>query len=786
MKTISLFFMLLVALTHFCAKGQAIEMSGLVITHDNKEIQNVHIYVQENGYTTATDNKGNFKIIANTSDTLTLIFTHIGFKTHTEKVAYGNKNLIIVLESVNYQLNGITVTEDRIDEIKLQNAGNVTSIDAAFIEANMGGNLINSLEKIPGIQASNVGPSMSKPLIRGNSGYRILIAKNNIKQEEQYWNMHQGIAIDQYSVEEIEIIKGPASLYYGSDAIGGVLNIKNTLAPSIQGTKAEIAFTGKTNNDWLGVHLKVQTRKNDFFVKISASQQEFGDYKVPADSFEYKPMHYAGLRKNLENTAGKESAFQLHTGIIKPRLYSYFIMSYYRDHSGFFAFSAGQELINADTAVHFASTRDVLMPSIKAENTDIQHHTIIYRNKFKYNLYAGVQFNTSSEYDIINDITGYRTEDVERFSKTNLDLEYELMALSAGLHSHYNDTGRYSVNSGFTMQHQQNKSDGFSHLLPEFKRNTAGIYTIHKLKINNKWMIQAGIRGDINKMHIEESLNPNPLLADSIFNESMNLSFPGLSFSCGLVYSNKKNMILKFHLGKSYRTPAVYELSSYGIHRHNLRFEKGNSHLNPEVAYQADIVAEYKTKNTFVSFSPFISYFTNYIYLTPTPDFALGTFTGQIYEYRQNTSLQYGSELMLQAQVFRNFNTACAFEFVYAMNHETYQALPYTPPASAIPEVYYITAKKDFRIGIEAVCVAPQNVIAINENSTPGYVIYNLRSGKTMKIGKQEISVLFSIQNMTNKKYLNHLSYYRRLQIPEPGRNFILTVKIPFQTNINN
>jgi iron complex outermembrane recepter protein len=341
---------------------------------------------------------------------------------------------------------------------------------------------------------------MSRPLIRGNSGYRIVIAKNNIKQEEQYWNKHQGIAIDQYAVEEVEIIKGPASLHYGSDAIGGVLNIKNTIVPSRQGTEALLSFTGKTNNEWLGVHLKVQTQKKHFFVKISASQQEFGDYKVPADSFEYKPMHFAHLRKNLENTAGKETSFQIHTGIIKPKLYTYLILSYYRDHSGFFAFSSGQEMINADTAVHFVSKRDVLLPSIKVENIDIQHHSILYNKRNKINFYAGLQMNTSSEYDHIQDITGYRIEDVEKFSKNNLDLEYKLTAVTTGISFIMNDTGRYSVASGLSLQHQQNKSDGYSHLLPEYKRNTAGLFTIHKLKLNNRWMIQGGIRGDYNSM----------------------------------------------------------------------------------------------------------------------------------------------------------------------------------------------------------------------------------------------------------------------------------------------
>jgi iron complex outermembrane recepter protein len=261
----------------------------------------------------------------------------------------------------------------------------------------------------------------------------------------------------------------------------------------------------------------------------------------------------------------------------------------------------------------------------------------------------------------------------------------------------------------------------------------------------------------------------------------MNPAYPGVSFSGGLVYSDNKHIILKFHIGKSYRTPAVYELASYGIHRHNLRFEKGNASLKPEEAYQADIVAEYKAGKTFVSVSPFITYFTNYIYLTPTPDFALGTFTGQFYEYRQNRSIQYGTEIQFQKELPENLNAACSFEFVYALNADTRHALPYTPPISVVPELFYLHKERSFRIGFEAVVVSAQNLTAINESPTPGYVIYNLKGGRTFFAGKQEVTVLLSVQNITNKKYLNHLSYYRRLQIPEPGRNIQLSLRVPFK-----
>ncbi len=781
MKTFSLFLILSLVFAQICVYGQATEIIGRVTNPDNNGISNVHILVEETEFTTSTDKNGNFNIHSNSFDSLTLIFTHIGYIPQRIKAKPGHENLIIILQSDNYNLDVFTITEDHKQKTILNNSVNMSIIDATFIETNMSSNLMNSLEKIPGIQASNVGPSMSRPLIRGNSGYRIVIAKNNIKQEEQYWNMHQGIAIDQYSVEEVEIIKGPASLSYGSDAMGGVINIKNTSIPSVEGVDGLIVLTGKTNNDWLGMNAKLNLRKNSKYLKISVSHHEFADYRIPADSFEYKPMHYAPLFRNLVNTAGKETNVNFQTGIVKKNFCSSLIMSYYRDHSGFFAFSAGQELINADTAIHNLSKRDILLPSIKVENFDIQHNTNIFRNQHKYNISIAMQHNISNEFDYIEDITGYRTEDVEKYSKNNLDLQYALSTYSGRLSYIYNDTGTYSLNIGVAGLFQQNKTDGFSHLIPEYERYTTGIYTDHKYRINKKWMIQAGLRADYHTYSITETLNPNPHIGESVFNNAINPVFTGISYALGVVYFNLSDFSGKLHLGKSYRTPSVYELSSYGIHRHNLRFEKGCENLDPDEAYQADAVLEYKKKNMTIAVSPFLCFFTNYIYLTPTPEFALGTFTGQIYEYRQNSSLQYGSEFSLHYQLPYNMNFSGTFEYLYAMNYDTRLALPYTPPFSAIPEVFYYNASKNFRIGVEAVWVAEQKLTAINEQATPSYTIFNLRAGKSFTVGKQEISLFISVQNITDKKYLNHLSYYRRLQIPEPGRNIQVSLKVPLK-----
>ena len=778
---------LIFAINWQCAYCQQRTVEGTVLNSLGEPVPYVSIVCKNSGNIASSDLYGNFSLRVNASDSITLVISHIGYDMVTKRFAQNQIDRIeIIIESNVYEVKEVVISDKRLDGISNHSTSNVMLVDAIFIGDQLRGNLLNSLEKIPGIQASNVGPTMSRPLIRGNSGYRIVIAKNSIKQEEQYWNMHQGLAVDQYSVEDVEIIKGPASLYYGSDAIGGVINIKNTNAPALQGVEGDVTLTGRTNNDWLGMNAKINGRRNSMFFKASASHHQFADYSVPADSFEYKPMHFSDLRRNLTNTAGTETSLSLQTGIVKSNVHSYLLVSYYHNQSGFFAFSAGQELMNADTAAHFASRRDILYPSVEVGNFDIQHSTKVYLGDTKINFFAGLQMNSSAEYDYIEDITGYRTEDVEKYSKNMLDLENMLATTTSGVNFEINDIGRNSFMTGVNFQHQRSRMSGFSHLLPEYRSNRVGVYTAHKYRINSNWLIQTGIRGDYCKFHITESFNPNPLLADSVFNQGMSRSYPGISYAAGAAYTNGERFTLKLHFGKSYRNPAVYELASYGIHRHNLRFEKGNPSLKPEEAYQIDLVAEFNSEKFFIAASPFFGYFTNYIYLLPTPDFSLGTFTGQVYEYRQCMSLQYGTELIISREISSSVIAACSFEFVYAMNYDTRQAMPYTPPISAIPELVYFNKKKNLRIGFEAVCVAAQNLTAINERATPAYVVYNVRGSKTFVMGKQEVSILLAIQNITDRNYLNHLSYYRRLQIPEPGRNVVVSIRFPFERPFSN
>ncbi len=789
----------LVLVFYFPLLSQNFTIEGIVFNEIQTPLTRANVILNNGEFATISNDKGEFRFSNIPEKKYLLEISYIGYEKFIflilpEKEKF---NLKIKMQSSAQSLDEVVVNGDRKDQIKKTESNNIEFISESFIEENTSGSLMQTIKKKPGINSIDMGTGLSKPMIRGLSYNRIVVAENSIKQEGQQWCAHHGLEIDQFAVEDVEIIKGPASICYGSDAIGGVINILSGSFPEPETTSAEISIIGKTNSEWLGISGKISTRRNDYFLKASCTYNNYADFKVPADSFEYKPMHYAYLENALINTAGRELAVSFQTGVIKNWSNSYFVINNYYHHTGFFAMARGEELVNFNRAVHQASNRDILLPHQKVNHTSINNFTNLYFGENKLEIALGFQNNLSREYDRLQDISGNRPEDLYRYRKNDLDIEYKLSTFSGNIAYLIRSFNNQTIRIGLNSQYQNNSTDGFNHLLPEYSRFTTGIYATHKFNFNDKWIWNNGIRIDYGIIALKKTINPDIELGDPVFNPYLKNIYPSFTFSTGLNYAPGSGYLLKLNIGKSFRMPAAYELGSYGIHKHTLRFEKGEPDLKPEEAYQLDIVFEKTSNNYSISICPFFNYFSNYIYLTPTPDFALGTFTGQIYEYRQNKAILSGGEMQFRINPAKNLSFEVNGEYVYAINPDSRSALPYTPPLSVLSGIYYSPGFKkifkDNRIGFEMLNVASQKHVAINEYSTKGYSSFNFIAKTKINLGNQMVSFVLQIQNLFNTKYFNHLSYYRRLQIPEQGRNIQLFISVPFKmktnkskSNINN
>lgn len=661
-------------------------------------------------------------------------------------------------------------------------------IQEEFLKENRNGSLAQTLSKVPGITAANIGSGFSKPVIRGMSKYRVVVAQDGVRMEGQAWSTHHGMSVDQNTVSHVELIKGPAMLKYGSGAIGGVINILPAHVPLVQGVTGEVTTNFKSNNLYFGGAGNVIVRSGDFYANTSLSYADFADFRVPqTDYFIYpapataaEASHQIPLEKTVANTAGREGSALITLGLIKTWGLSKVEFNYYKSKSGFFDW---QRLKNDSIqTLHYENNRDILHPSQEVSNFNIRSTTKVYFNKNKLTVVLGTQQNASEEFDYLSDLTGNRSDDKTKYeSLGGLDLEYDLSTFFGNAECTFYNFDRHEIVTGLNAKYLNQTNDGYGHVLPEYSLQQSGWYLTDIVQLNKKLLFNAGLRFDLNKFDIKESLNQDPALGDSVFNSALNKAYPGLSVMLGLVYNPNLQSSLRINLGKSYRMPSAYELSAYGLHRHEARFIKGDSSLNSEVAYQLDLGYNRKWKRLEFILSPFCNYFTNYLYLKPTSELRT---EGQVYKYIQSEALITGGEFRLNIDLFRNLELQTGGEYLYAINPELMSALPETPPASVLTSLNYTLfgtgVFRKYKIGVALNKIFAQNYTVPNELQTPGCFLVNLSGRAQIKIKEQELEFNLQIYNVINTVYYNHISFYRRMQIPEPGRNIQLNMILPF------
>jgi len=244
---------------------------------------------------------------------------------------------------------------------------------------------------------------------------------------------------------------------------------------------------------------------------------------------------------------------------------------------------------------------------------------------------------------------------------------------------------------------------------------------------------------------------------------------------------------LKLNLGKGFRMPDARELAANGVNYQLYRQETGDSTITSETAWQADLLTEYKTAFTTIALTPFFTWFPNYIYLNPTNRFSQETGL-QEFVFVQNEVMRWGTELEVIQKIPAGLQLGAGVEYVYSeqlSGEKKGFGLPFSPPLSAnFTLKWALEFKKkvvnDVYFQVEAEVANQQNRIVPPEEITDGYNVYHFSAGGNIQVGRLPVNWNFQIQNIFNAKYFNHTSYYRIVEIPEPGRNFQLTFIVSF------
>ncbi|WP_316818729.1 TonB-dependent receptor [Pedobacter nyackensis] len=724
---------------------------------------------------------------------LTVLQTVFGQHTNRQPDSTSKKK---ASQSVTPQLKEVVIKDKRLLLRQEEESLNVITVGSDFIQRNLGGSLMKTLERLPGIKTIGIGSGQSKPLIRGLGFNRVVVVDKGVKHEGQQWGADHGLEIDQFAASEVELVKGAASFLYGSDAIGGVIDVKPAIVPPKNTLAGSVDLIGKSNNNLYGTSINLFGRNDHWFFDSRLTYQNYGDYSVPTDTvfvYDYAVRLYD---RQLRNTAGTETGLHLSTGYVKENFRSIFYFSNIYSKSGFFANAHGLEPRRVNTEMHDASARDIQMP-----NQQVNHFKLINRSSYqtgvhKLEMELGYQRNFRQEHSqYVNH--GYMPPVYPDYLSVSpeLEREFDKQVYSINLRDRI-VIGNHHLTAGINSEYQDNTINGWTFLVPSFKQATTGLFVYDKYKISERVLLHGAVRYDYGQIRMFKYADwfDSELTAGGITTSEklirandLKRSFNSLVWSAGINYNHHK-FLLKANIGKSFRMPIAKELGANGVNYHYFSYEKGDPTLSPEQSYQLDLSLGWNEDRWSVLISPFYNYFPNYIYLNPTAnhDFYYGA-GNQIFQYAQSKVIRYGTELQLKYKVLKNLSAELLGEYLFAKQvsgDKKGYTLPFSPPASALINLTWSSAPesalKHAYFSVDYRLTSRQNNIVPPEKKTPGYGLINLQAGTKFNISGHQLMFSLQAQNLLNTRYLNHTSFYRLIELPEQGRNIVLSLKVPF------
>lgn len=732
-------------------------------------------------------------------DTLRISF--LGYKKEQVVVNFRTDTAIVVqMTPDRLSLQEVVVKHAVKGKFQQQSALNVEVADDQFLRQNISGSLMKSLERLPGVSAFTIGSGQSKPMIRGLGFNRVVVMENGIRHEGQQWGQEHGLEIDQHTVESVEIIKGPASLIAGSDAIGGLINLRQNSIPEPGSFQTGIFLGSQSNDSRASVSASLMARPSEWFYAVRATITDYADFKIPADSVDVYSFRVPLHRRSMRNTAGHERSIQASVGRVSSNWIQRLYVSRYAARAGFFANAHGLEPRSVDVELHDRSNRDIQYPYHEVVHWKINNSSDFKFNSIRLTVEAAWQLNSRKEWSsyVSHGYMPATFPDTLSFLAA-LERAFQKHIGSINMNLNWERSERFSLQTGLNTELQHNTIEGRNFLIPAYKQKSAGSFVYIKQKIGSNSWLHSGLRADLVKYRTDAYMDwfysPEVSGSDTSLLRlqrapEADFLFSNLSWSVGYQYL-KDRLAIKLNAGKGFRFPQAAELTANGVNYHHFSFEKGNPELVPEQVFQFDAGLEYEGMRVALGLSPFLSWSPNFIYLNPTPFFDRLYGNGnQVFQYTQSAVLRAGGELHAHLNVLPVLMFGIIAEYAYSEQLNGPKkgfGLPFSPPASALLHLRFkpisLLGIEQFFVSADLRLAAAQRRIVPPEVTTPGWHSVNLSAGGRIFIGKQQLQLNLLIENLTNNKFFNHSSYYRIIQIPEPGINFKINVLYSFNNN---
>ncbi|MFV0571046.1 MAG: TonB-dependent receptor [Xanthomarina gelatinilytica] len=707
---------------------------SLTDSHTNAPIAFASIYIPQLEKGTLTNEQGMFTLHNLPTGHYKIVCSIIGYETYSSTIS------IPVTESLDISLSPSAIEMEEIiistpfHKLQSENVMKVEQEKMSDLKAKGAVTLSEGITNIAGVESISTGLSIGKPVIRGLSSNRVLVYTQGVRLENQQFGDEHGLGLNSSGVESVEVIKGPASLLYGSDALGGVLYINPEKFAQANTNEAELEATyfGNTLGYSGNVGYKESSDKWKFLIRGSVTEHS-----------DYETENY-----RVTNSRFKEQDFKSGIGYQSTQFKTEF--RYNMNHSKL----GIPETIGAQN-----TSKTPELPYQDITNHVFSSKSNIYFDKSNLEVNLGYIYNDRKEFEEHHHHHG--EEDHDHEDALEAALHMKLKTFNYDLKYHLPVYGKFETIVGTQGMNQVNTNYGEEQLIPNATTNDFGLFVMSHIHFENA-DIQIGARYDNRNIQVVNGFAK---------------SFSSFNGALGVKTKLFDKITARLNLASGFRAPNLAELTSYGTHEGTNRFEIGDENLTNEQNFQTDVSLEFKNEHVEFYVNGFYNLVSDYIFLQPDGTFIDGT---PVYSYVQEDASLYGGEIgfHFHPHPLDWLHVESSFETVTGkQTNETYLPLI---PANTLNNTLRTELDSKWMEQlygfVKLQSTFAQNHVSINETKTDGYNLLSAGFGGTLPVLNNNLSIAVSGSNLTNKKYISHLSRLKSEGIYNMGRNISVSL----------
>ncbi|MEO8772981.1 MAG: TonB-dependent receptor [Gelidibacter sp.] len=723
--------LLLLAISSIYAQNT---INGSVVDKNTKEpliFANIYLPQLEKGAT--TDDHGHYTLTNIPKGAYAIVVSIIGYETFSQNINFpfaDNLNFELVPSAI--EMEEIIISTP-FHKLQSENVMKVERKTIANLKSKGAVTLADGLTTIAGVESITTGVSIGKPVIRGLSSNRVLVYTQGVRLENQQFGDEHGLGLSDAGIESVEVIKGPASLLYGSDALGGVLYLNPERFAQSNTDKADASFNYFSSTKGFNTDAGYKASGEHFKFLFRGSLAEHADYNTA----DYR----------VTNSRFREQDFKTGLGFQKSNFKTE--VRYNVNNS---------KLGIPDELGEQTTSKTPLLPFQEITNHVLSSKSTVFLNNSSLDVNLGLLYNDRKEFENHHhdDDDDHGDHDDEDHVELEAALHMKLKTFNYDVKYNLPTLGKFETIVGVQGMTQSNSNYGEEQLIPDATTNDFGVLATSHIHFE-KSDIQIGARFDHRTIAVISGLNKD---------------FSSFNGALGYKTTFAERITARINFASGYRAPNLAELTSDGTHEGTNRYEIGNENLKNEQNFQADLALEYKNEHIEVFANAFYNKVNNYIFISPNGELIENT---PVYNYLQEDANLYGGEigLHIHPHPLDWLHLESSFETVTGkQKNESYLPLiPSNSLSNTLRVEFETKTLKKLYAFVRLNTNFKQSNISAFETPTNGYNLLGAGFGGTVNLFKNNLDIRVSGSNLTDKTYINHLSRLKSESIYNIGRN---------------